>query len=83
MSIQMTGKIQGVENAINYQFNDHALVWEALQAAGSGVTSINGRPLTDGNKRLALLGDAIMNVALVEDWYEGLAPKGCIQCQDA
>ena len=78
MSIQMTDKIQGVENAIGYQFDDQAVLWEALQAAGSGVTSINGRPLTDGNKRLALLGDAIVNVALIEDWYEGSAPKGCI-----
>ncbi len=79
MSVQMAAKIQGVEDTILYYFNNSDILWEALQAAGSGVTSIGGRPLMDGNKRLAILGDAVLNVALIEEWYAGMEPKGEIQ----
>ena len=80
MSVQMIGKIQGVEETIGYEFNNRSILWEALQAAGSGVTAVDGRPLMDGNKRLALLGDAIIDVALIEQWYAGLEPKGEPAC---
>ena len=76
MSDQADLMVQGVEEAIAYQFNDPTILWEALQAAGSSVFIINGRRLIDGNKRLALLGDAILKVALVEDWYSGVEPRG-------
>ena len=80
MCVQMISKIQGVEETIGYEFDKKSILWEALQAAGSGVTNIDGRPLTDGNKRLALLGDAIVDVALIEQWYAGLEPKGEPTC---
>lgn len=72
----MAIQLQGVEGVIGYQFNHPDILWEALQAAGSGVHFIGGRLMTDGNKRLALLGDAIINVALIEDWYAGMDPRG-------
>ncbi len=79
MSTQMAAKIQGVEDTILYYFNNSDILWEALQAAGSGVTSVGGRPLMDGNRRLAILGDAVLNVALIKEWYAGMEPKGEIQ----
>ena len=78
MSTTIVAQVQGAENAIRYQSSDTDLIWEALQAAGSGVLSIGGRPLMDGNKRLALLGDASLKLALVEDWYGGVEARGTI-----
>ena len=29
------------------------------------------RRLADGNKRLAMLGDAVLNITILHDWYSG------------
>lgn len=70
-------RLTGVENQINYKFNDQNYLWEALQAPGSGVSSAGTRRLTsEGNKRLALKGDAAIKYALVERWYVTGCPRG-------
>lgn len=63
-------KIAGLEKAINYTFRDRDLVWEALQMPGSMVRAAGARPIPDGNKRLAAIGDAVMEVVLRGRWYE-------------
>lgn len=77
MSLNMPG---GTESAIQevtgYHFANPSLLWEALQAAGSGVLSIGGRAVSEGNKRLALLGDAALKLGLLSDWYEKNQPRG-------
>ncbi|MCJ1479872.1 hypothetical protein MMC06_000026 [Schaereria dolodes] len=67
--MDVAGKIQGAETAIGYRFKDPQILWEALQAAGSSVRRAGEREIRDGNKRLALLGDTILKLVLVEDWY--------------
>jgi hypothetical protein len=70
-------RLTGVENQINYKFNDQNCLWEALQAPGSGVLSVGTRRLTsEGNKRLALKGDAAIRYALVGRWYATGRPRG-------
>ena len=76
MATTQASKIQGVENIIGYNFNDPLILWEALQPAGSGVISAGSRLFLDGNKRLAMLGDAVLHVALVDDWYGGAGTRG-------
>lgn len=66
--------LQSVETILVYHFKDRAPLWIALQAAGSfcpgeGISK-------DGSKRLAILGDAVLKLALVEDWYHSGAEKG-------
>jgi len=73
---RMTLKVQQCETVIGYNFNDKHLCWEALQAAGSGVFYIRLRRVPDGNKRLAIVGDIALNMALVPDWHASEAPKG-------
>ena len=73
---QMLYKTRGVEDIIGYSFNDPLILWEALQAAGSGIRSAGDRHFADGNKRLAMLGDAILKLVLVEDWYGSLDVRG-------
>lgn len=72
----MTAKIEGVQDIIDYTFGNPLLLWEALQAAGSPVYSIGQRRLFDGNKRLAVLGDIVLDLALAEPWYQGTEPRG-------
>jgi ribonuclease III len=55
-----------VEWALNYKFHDQKLLQEALIAAGAGAVSpVNARK--HGNKGLALIGDAILRLVLVDD----------------
>lgn len=63
--------IHRVEDVIGYKFKDNDIVWEALQAAGSVVRQSGNRSFREGNKRLAIVGDAVLKLALVEDWYDG------------
>ncbi|KAL9631490.1 MAG: hypothetical protein Q9164_005861 [Protoblastenia rupestris] len=65
-----TTKIRGLERVICYQFTDEYSAWEALQAPGSTSFLTNGEGLHDGNKRLAVLGDTILQLALCDDWLK-------------
>ncbi|KAH8646490.1 ribonuclease III domain-containing protein, partial [Tricladium varicosporioides] len=55
------------EELIGYEFNNKKLCWEALQGKGA-----NG--YTQGNKRLALVGDAIIRLKVLEGWYPTNTP---------
>lgn len=63
-------KIKNAEDIIGYQFTDSSLLWEALQVAGSGITTIGGRTVPKGNQRLAIIGDSAIQYALSTAWYE-------------
>ena len=68
---QVARSLEGVEAILEYKFKDSLLLWEALQTKGSVVKSIGVKPIPEGNTRLAILGDSVLRVALVEDWYQG------------
>ncbi|KFY10672.1 hypothetical protein V491_07530 [Pseudogymnoascus sp. VKM F-3775] len=44
-------------------FNDDELLWEAVQASGSNVAHI----YPEGNKRLAMIGDVVLKLVVLED----------------
>lgn len=71
----MSNTVNGVQGIIGYVFNDPYLVVEAVTAAGSRTSSGN-RQFADGNKRLAVLGDTVLQLALAQDWYDGNEPRG-------
>ncbi|KAL8941878.1 MAG: hypothetical protein Q9216_001988 [Gyalolechia sp. 2 TL-2023] len=73
----MDNAVPGVGAIIRYTFDDPYLVWEALSAAGSIISGGNRR-FPDGNKRLALLGDKVIQLALAEDWYNGEGTRGTL-----
>lgn len=75
-SNHMMTSIHGVEDIIGYHFTNPSMIWEALQAAGSPVYVIGNRRLVDGNKRLALLGDTVLQLALAETWLDANEPRG-------
>lgn len=56
-------RTRAVEVIINYEFHDKSLLVKALEAAGATMAS-------QGNKRLALIGDAALRLVLYEFGYE-------------
>lgn len=75
----MEAKTNAAETIIGYEFEDRFLLWEALQAAGSGVVSAGGHRFIDGNKTLAMVGDTVLKLVLIEDMYQGGHSRGQIQ----
>ena len=67
--INKAAMIKGVQTIFDYVFQDASVLWEALQAPGSISYDADGRNFSNGNKRLALLGDAILKVGLLDEWY--------------
>lgn len=62
-------RIHAVEDIINYDFRDKSLLVKALEAAGATMAH-------QGNKRLALIGDAALRLILYELGYEMEASIG-------
>ncbi|KAF2137433.1 uncharacterized protein K452DRAFT_278680 [Aplosporella prunicola CBS 121167] len=60
---------KAIETIVGYRFKNPNYLWEALQAHGSHVTKIDGRFIGEGNKRLALVGDSVLRLVLLGDWY--------------
>ena len=69
-----------VEEKLGYPFQNPEILWEALQAPGSIGGNLPGRDLTDGNKRLALLGDAALKLVLLKRWYREGGSRGESSC---
>lgn len=79
MATQQTAEaMTSVQAIISYHFKDLSLLIEAFQASGPLVRPDSGWLKSEGNKRLALLGDAALRLALLEPWYHGLGPIGII-----
>ncbi|KAF3317514.1 hypothetical protein TWF173_011162 [Orbilia oligospora] len=57
-----------VENIIGYKFSNSDLLTEALEASGRAYTH-DTEGGADGNKRLALVGDAILTLIQLDQWY--------------
>jgi hypothetical protein len=62
MPIYKEKAIPVVENLIQYRFTNSNLCWEAIHAKGACG-------FVHGNKRLALVGDAVLQAKLIQDWY--------------
>lgn len=69
-------KVQRCQEIIKYEFIDQDLGWEALQMAGNGTKVAGSREIPNGNKRLAILGEFVINVILSRDWYDSGANEG-------
>ena len=75
-SIHKTITIRAVESLIQYKFHNTDLLWEALHSRQIRIDSCGAAVPPDGNKRLAIIGDAVMQLALAEDWYKGVGSRG-------
>lgn len=71
--------LAAVENLLQYRFRTAYIAEEALTA--TGVTKSSDSSGTEGlrpygNKRLALLGDALIRLAVVDKWYPSGSSPG-------
>jgi ribonuclease-3 len=75
-SDQKAAAIGAVETLIQYKFHDTELLWEALQTTKVLLGNARAAVPPDGNRRLAIVGDAAMQLALAEDWYRTSDSRG-------
>ncbi|KAL9596605.1 MAG: hypothetical protein Q9219_005688 [cf. Caloplaca sp. 3 TL-2023] len=57
------------EQVIGYEFKGPLLLWEALQADGSPIALGCNPRFRSGNKRLAVVGDRVLDLLLSLKWY--------------
>ncbi|KAI1734338.1 ribonuclease III domain-containing protein [Xylaria scruposa] len=62
-------KIHMAQQILNYKFQNEDLLWEALQTPAASITVLNGLKLTQGNKGLAGVGDAVITLVIKRDFY--------------
>lgn len=62
--------ISAVGAIIGYTFENQELLWSAWHAAGSPFGG------ADGNKTMAMLGDAVLNVVLLDDLIPAGSSRG-------
>lgn len=91
-ALLMAPTVRTAQIKLGYNFKNALYIWEALQAPGSIVRSaeVQGagtvrhsvafKRFPDGNRRLAVLGDTVLKMALVEDWYKGDGNRGMADC---
>lgn len=54
--------MEELQDRIGYHFNSTQVLEEALHPAGTS-------PL-QGNKRLALVGDSVLSISILDGWYD-------------
>ncbi|CAF9941921.1 hypothetical protein IMSHALPRED_003099 [Imshaugia aleurites] len=79
----MAPTVRKLQSRIGYNFKNVQYLWEAVQAPGAIIRSgevegagterhsVGFQRFPDGNRRLAVLGDTVLKLALVDDWYKG------------
>ncbi|PVH94119.1 ribonuclease III [Periconia macrospinosa] len=60
---------KSLENQLKYSFNDVHLLEEAFVAAGAEKSRPDVEGDVSGNKRLALIGDAVLRLSVLEEWF--------------
>lgn len=58
------------EKSLDYIFKDILLLWEALQADGALISRGSMPRYRAGNKRLAIVGDRVLELLLSLKWYD-------------
>lgn len=70
------------EKTIGYTFQQPMLLWQALQAAGSYNIEATKANYGGGDKRLAIVGDRILDLLLALEWYPTPWVEGESHVQD-
>lgn len=58
---------QVVEDILNYTFQDETLLNEAFIAEGAGVSRSRQNARQHGHKALAMIGDCLLRLVIVDD----------------
>ena len=60
---------KSLENQLKYSFHNIHLLNEAFIAAGAVKSRPDVEGDISGNKRLALIGDAVLRLSILEEWF--------------
>lgn len=71
--------LREVQTIMNYRCSNTDKLWEALSAAGAKFDCEFAPVPLDGNKRLAMVGDAVLKMVLMKDWYPTGSVRGSSQ----
>ena len=64
-----------IDDIINYRYRSEKQRSEVILAAGASVSDVNIDGIAKGNKALALIGDALIRLVIVDQGYaEGAHP---------
>ena len=72
-------RIHAVETLVRYRFHSPALRWEALQGPTVIIDIAGKRVPPDGNKRLAIVGDAAFQLVSAKNRYAAKTSKGMVK----
>lgn len=67
--LSMADRNKFIERMIGYEFSDTSIIYTALHTAGSSVGS-------EGNKSLAMVGDAVLRLVLIVHGYNKHVSRG-------
>lgn len=68
--------VEVLERKIGYTLQDKDIANQAHLLAGNGVLRIGKRDVPNGNKRLVVLGDNVIDMVLYFEWYGSGREKG-------
>lgn len=60
---------ESLQDRLGYHFDSLALLGQAFIAAGAPTSRGDVEGPTKGNKRLALVGDAVLRLCVLDEWY--------------
>ncbi|KAH9887762.1 ribonuclease III domain-containing protein [Xylariomycetidae sp. FL2044] len=63
-------KMEMAKAITGYPAHQSEHLWEALQAAGSGIEVCNDRSIPQGNKALAVMGDKLLAFFIIRESYD-------------
>lgn len=66
-----------VQNKIKYHVHDTKFLFEALQASRSRLCNPGNEVSADSNRRLVIVGHAVLKLALCMTWYESWDSRVC------
>lgn len=70
--------VERAERIIQYVFQDKRVLAEALTAPHRNNLETGGMETTDGNRRLATLGERVLNLVIAEYWYDSGYDQGML-----
>jgi ribonuclease-3 len=68
--------LNSIQDRVDYHFHDSTLLKEAFLASGASVSSVDIEGPVKGNKRLALVSDAVLRLAVLDEWFESDTSTG-------
>ena len=75
--------VRRIESTISYTFRNKAVLVEALTTPHKNELEEGGVATREGNRRLATLGEAVMRLFIIQQWYGGVGNNCKLCCKSS